>query len=205
MSKKTLPADFLAALNAGAVPVEAAAAAAATTTVETPAPAPAAVVAGAPAVAAAAPAAAEGDDTPAPVAAAKPAAAAAAEEPPSLVAHLRDDLKAVRAELAASQLEASKLKEQVTTLEASQPKLTAIVKKAAEVMAVALGNVVVGLETMSADALCQYHGQLSAAMAKKYPVGGRAVETAEAAENVQTSGTGNGAARAAAVRSTGIK
>lgn len=204
MKKRTLSPDFLAALGAGAVSPEAAQAVATgadeTDTADKPeggnAPAPKAEDT-------AAPVQAETDepaDPPAP-----PPAPNANAETPSLVAHLRTELKELRAEMSTLQLEHAKAKEKLAGVEASQPKLVAIVKKASEIMAIALGTTAVGMDAMSPEALCEYHGQLSAAMAKKYPVGGRAVDTAQPAKEELSTTDASNPARQAAVKSSSIQ
>lgn len=206
MKKRTLSPDFLAALNAGAVPPEAAQAAA-TGADETDAPnkpeggdAPAAK-----AEDTAAPVQAKTDEPADPPAPPPPPAPNANAETPSLVAHLRTELKEVRAEMSTLQLEHAKAKEKLAGVEASQPKLIGIVKKASDIMAIALGTTAVGLDSMSPEALCEYHGQLSAAMAKKYPVGGRAVDTAQPAKEELSTTDASSSARQAAVKSSSIK
>ncbi len=202
--------ELLAALNAGAVSPEVAAAAAKGDLPEAgTAGAPAADTAAAPAAAAlsaedAAKKAADDEAAAAALAAeqAKPTPAPAPEVP-SLVAHLRDEVKELRGELAQAQTKLAAAEQAAADLRASQPKLTAIVKRSAEVMAIALGSQAIGLDSMTPEALCQYHATLSEAMVKKFPVGGRAVVSADAkTDDTPARGT---AAHPAAVQATGIK
>jgi hypothetical protein len=208
MAKRKLPPDFLAALNAGAVSPEAAAAAQEaedTTTGDEGAQAPAAEAAAAPTAekpAATDPPAAAATDKPGDAAAAP---AVAAKDESALVSHLRGELKDVRTELSALQLEHSKTKEKLTAAETTQPALVSIVKKASEVMAIALGTTAVGLDSMSPEALCKYHAELSSQMAKKYPVGGKAVDTAQPAKDNTATSDASSPARRAAVSSASIK
>lgn len=196
MARKQFSPDFLAALHSGAVdpslatdivadadaPADGGVAPGAPpanaptptpATPATPSPTPAAAVVAAPAL----------------EATAGPAAGEGAAERNDLVAHLRNELKEIRLENDALKFSGAKATDRVAALEAEQPKLLDIVRKASEVMAIAIGSVAVGLDAMSVDALVEYHGNLRTAMQKKYPVGQRSlsavteVDTKTAAAN----------------------
>lgn len=100
----------------------------------------------------------------------------------SLVAHLKAELAEARSQITALSAANGALQTEADALNAAQPGLTSIVKKSIEVMAIALGTTVVGLDTMSTEAVCAYHAQLSAKLVERFPVGGKAKVSATPAE-----------------------
>lgn len=129
----------------------------------------------------------------------------ASSETTSLVAHLREELRDTRKEVTALSIEKANLESQLAQLNTDLPGLTGIVRKSVEVMSIALGTKAVGLDSMSNEALCEYYNQLSNEMAKKFPVGGRAVTTAKATEDTSFTASNDSPARRAAVKSSSIK
>ncbi len=199
MTKKSVSPEFIAALQNGAVPEEFARASAEgldngddpVVTADQPNPAnsvtdpanPANANAESPAVA---------------VPVAEPAS-----EVTSIVSHLRTELKEAQGEVLQLKLVNDKQATKISEYEGFVPSLCGIVKKASEVMAIALGTVAVGLDSMSPEALCNYHRELSSAMAKKFPIGGVARKDAEPVRDAVSDNASP--ARLAAVNSSNIR
>lgn len=193
MKKLPLSANLLAALQVGAVAPDAvaapenndttaqAAAAGADTAApqkpETPAAAPAAAATEAPA--GDAPAAAP-ETAAAPAAPAAPATSAAQDS--ALVGYLRDEVKELKAQLAAANESVSTLKAENTSLKASSsPRLLGIVRTSAQRLAIALGTTPVGIERLEGEALADQFEALDAKVRERFKVGAVSNATEDAA------------------------
>lgn len=215
MAKKTISPDFLAALNAGAASPEAAAQAAALAEdADTPPGATPPAKTGEDT-----PPAADAADTPTPEANANPHADPNANknanpngnvQDSAIVAHMREELKAAREEIAGLNVKIGQgtadlkaANEKLATYDPYIANLQTIVRAACSSMSIALGNTPAGLDSMTGESLTNLYAELSNSMKTRFTIGGKASTLAAAAEP-KSPGLDHNSAASAAVKSTNL-
>lgn len=96
-----------------------------------------------------------------------------------LVRYLKDELKAVKAELHASREEVLKLTAQNSQMNEGIPELEGITREFCTHLAIALGGQPIGLDRLSGAALASQYHQLRKDYEARFPVGGRSKANTE--------------------------